>query len=144
MRVAMGGAVATVAGLCIVIVVGLGFGPRGGQPALAFDGTATPATASLTPGDGLRGGTAAPQTDGKTKEITALQYAAEQGHTAAQWKLGRMYANGDGVAQDDIRAFAYFSKIANSHADERPGTPQAHIVANAFVALGRYYLTGIP
>ena len=26
----------------------------------------------------------------------------------------------------------------------RRGSPQAHIVANAFVALGRYYLTGIP
>jgi TPR repeat protein len=43
-----------------------------------------------------------------------------------------------------MRAFDYFSKIANAHADEPPGTPQAHIVANAFVALGRYYLTGIP
>ena len=63
---------------------------------------------------------------------------------AAQWKLGRMYADGDGVPQDDMRAFKYFSEIANTHADEPPGTPQAHIVANAFVALGRYYLTGIP
>ena len=54
-----------------------------------------------------------------------------------------MYADGNGVAQDDLRAFDYFSQIANSHADEQPGTQQARIVANAFVALGRYYLTGI-
>ncbi|NGX99471.1 MAG: sel1 repeat family protein, partial [Candidatus Afipia apatlaquensis] len=28
--------------------------------------------------------------------LTALQYAAEGGHPVAQWKLGRMYAKGDG------------------------------------------------
>ena len=44
----------------------------------------------------------------------------------------------------DLRAFEYFSEIANTHADESPGTPQARFVANAFVALGHYYLDGIP
>jgi TPR repeat protein len=150
-RSATGGVlVILVAGLCVGL--GLGVGPRGGvgpnrgfllQPALAFDGTATSATASLTPGEGLSGAET-PADAEKTKEFTALQYAADQGHPAALWKLGRMYANGNGVAQNDMRAFEYFSKIANSHADELPGTQQAHIVANAFVALGRYYLTGIP
>ena len=37
--------------------------------------------------------------------LTSLQYAAEGGHPVAQWKLGRMYADGDGVVQDDLRAF---------------------------------------
>jgi len=50
-----------------------------------------------------------------------------------------MYANGDGVTQDDLRAFEYFSRIANAHAEDSPSAPQATIVANAFVALGRYY-----
>ena len=76
--------------------------------------------------------------------FTSLQYAAEGGHPIAQWKLGRMYAAGDGVAQDDLRAFEYFSRIANNHADDSPSAPQATVVANAFVALGRYYLSGIP
>jgi TPR repeat protein len=76
--------------------------------------------------------------------LTSLQYAAEGGHPVAQWKLGRMYADGDGVAQDDLRAFEYFSRIANAHAEDSPSAPQATIVANAFVALGRYYLNGIP
>jgi TPR repeat protein len=76
--------------------------------------------------------------------LTSLQYAAEGGHPIAQWKLGRMYADGDGVAQDDLRAFEYFSRIANQHAEDSPSAPQAAIVANAFVALGRYYLSGIP
>ena len=79
-----------------------------------------------------------------TSSLTSLQYAAEGGHPVAQWKLGRMYADGDGVAQDDMRAFEYFSRIANQHAKDSPSAPQAAIVANAFVALGRYYLNGIP
>src|ERR1700760_4939384 len=76
--------------------------------------------------------------------LTSLQYAAEGGHPIAQWKLGRMYADGDGVTQDDLRAFEYFSRIANAHAEDSPSEPQSAIVANAFVALGRYYLNGIP
>src|SRR6266851_2354703 len=66
--------------------------------------------------------------------LTALQYAAEGGHPIAQWKLGRMYADGNGVAQDDLRAFEYFSRIVGAHAEDSPSAPQAAIVANAFVA----------
>ena len=80
----------------------------------------------------------------KHKAVVSLEYAAENGHALAQWKLGRMYQEGDGVAQNDLKAFEYFSRIANSHADDNPDTPQARFVANAFVALGRYYLSGIP
>ena len=76
--------------------------------------------------------------------LNSLQYAAEGGHPVAQFKLGRMYASGDGVIQDDLRAFEYFSRVANAHAEDSPSAPQATIVANAFVALGRYYLSGIP
>jgi TPR repeat protein len=89
--------------------------------------------------------TAAPATAASVApSLNSLQYAAEGGHPVAQWKLGRMYADGDGVIQDDLRAFEYFSRIANAHAEDSPSAPQATIVANAFVALGRYYLNGIP
>jgi TPR repeat protein len=96
--------------------------------AQALKKVAAPATAVVAPAPSLN----------------SLQYAAEGGHPVAQWKLGRMYADGDGVAQDDVRAFEYFSRIANAHAEDSPSAPQAAIVANAFVALGRYYLNGIP
>jgi TPR repeat protein len=129
----------------LVGVVASGVGSLASRPALAFDGTTIPSTASLTPGDGLRGGGArAPDGGEKAKQLSALQYAADQGHLVAQWKVGRMYADGDGVPQDDLRAFDYFSQIANTYPDESPGTPQARFVANAFVSLGRYYLAGIP
>ena len=42
------------------------------------------------------------------------------------------------------RAFEYFQKFADSHADDNPAMPRARFVANAFVALGHYYLDGIP
>jgi TPR repeat protein len=90
------------------------------------------------------GATDLPENADKRKSFTALKYAADRGHLVAQWKLGRMYASGDGVPQDDQLAFTYFSQIANTHPDEPPGTVQARIVANAFVALGHYYLKGIP
>jgi len=76
--------------------------------------------------------------------VTSLQYAAEHGHGFALWQLGRMYAEGDGVARDDYRAFEYFQKFADTHADENPAIPRSRFVANAFVALGHYYLDGIP
>jgi uncharacterized protein len=130
-------------GMLVAVVCGLGLGLVPG-PAFSFDGTTAPSTALLTPSDGLRNPSAAPDGGDKAKALTALQYAADQGHLAAQWKVGRMYAAGDGVPRDDQRAFVYFSQIANTHPEETPGTTQARIVANAFVALGRYYLTGIP
>src|SRR5713226_4718973 len=77
--------------------------------------------------------------------LTSLQYAAEGGHPVAQWKLGRMYADGDGVARDDLRAFEYFSRIANAHAEDSPSAPQAAIVGNADAQydLARLYLRGV-
>ena len=138
-------AVALAGGLWLSVGAPLGTGRGLVGAALAFDGTTTPSTASLTPADGLRNPPRPPEAGGdKPTGLTALEYAAEQGEPAAQWKLGQMYAVGDGVPQDALRAFNYFTDIANSHPDEPPGTQRARIVANAFVALGRYYVTGIP
>ena len=75
--------------------------------------------------------------------VRALEYAASQGHVAAQFKLGRMYAGGEGVPANDLKAFEYFSKIADENADAVPGTAQGRMVGNAFVALGGYFSDGI-
>nr|WP_307499902.1 tetratricopeptide repeat protein [Xanthobacter agilis] len=133
-------------------------------PVQAFDGTALdsninapqhiqpltpPADVPLAPvarpvDEAFRTGAQALRSGQTAKGLDALGYAAAQGHAAAQWKLGRIYADGDGVKRDDAKAFSYFSKIANSHADDYPGTAQSRFVASAFVALGGYYLEGIP
>ncbi len=97
-----------------------------------------------TPFEALRSGTQALR-DGKPVEaVSALEYAAGQGVPGAIWKLGRMYADGDGVNQNKLRAFEYFRDLTKTHAYDPPGTPQARFVANAFVTLGNYYLEGIP
>jgi uncharacterized protein len=132
----------------IILALLLGAAPLA-APALAFDGApstqdSTIPVVSAQPGAAAALKKAVPQGAVPDTSLTALQYAAEGGHPVAQWRLGRMYADGDGVAQDDLRAFEYFSNIANAHAEDSPSAPQAAIVANAFVALGRYYLNGIP
>jgi len=117
--------------------------PRGMQP------LTPPADVPLVPAvrpvdEAFRTGAQALRSGQTAKGLDALGYAAAQGHAVAQWKLGRIYADGDGVKRDDAKAFSYFSKIANSHAEDYPGTAQSRFVANAFVALGGYYLVGIP
>lgn len=69
--------------------------------------------------------------------------AAEDGHPLAQWKLGRMYQDGDGVAADALKAFRYFTDVALGSGDEPPNSANAPFVAYALVAIGKYYLTGI-
>ena len=80
----------------------------------------------------------------KVGAARALEFAATQGHTLALWKLARMYAEGDGVQHDDLKAFEYYSKLADQNADESPDSPNAGVVSSAFVALGTYFLDGIP
>ena len=108
-------------------------------PPTAFAAPAAP----IAPFEALRSGTRALKDGQKQKALVSLEYAAEQGVVAAQWKLGRMYAEGDGVDQSDLRAFEYFSRIADGHADDNPVGPEARYVANAFVSLGHYYREGI-
>jgi TPR repeat protein len=132
----------------IIFALMLGAAPLA-APAHAFDGApvnqdTTIPVISAQPGNAAALKKSVAPAAVPDASLTALQYAAEGGHPIAQWKLGRMYADGNGVAQDDVRAFKYFSRIASAHAEDSPSAPQSVIVANAFVALGRYYLNGIP
>lgn len=137
----------------IILALMLGAAPVA-SPGFAFDGapvtqdvtipTVSQPTAAALNAQALKKVAPTAATPASAPSLNSLQYAAEGGHPVAQWKLGRMYADGDGVIQDDVRAFEYFSRIANAHAEDSPSAPQAAIVANAFVALGRYYLNGIP
>lgn len=123
-----------------VVALGLllGVGPGRG-----FDGTHSPNSA-VSPLEAFRSGTQALKVGETDKAVMSLQYAADNGHPLAQWKLGQMYAQGDGVPHDDLKAFEYFKQIIDSYTDDNPNPPQGRIVANAFVALGQYYRDGIP
>jgi TPR repeat protein len=76
--------------------------------------------------------------------VPALEYAAKRGVLGAQVKLGRAYAAGRDLPQDDAKAFIYFEQIADQQADVSPSSPIAKYAAEAFVAVGQYYLDGIP
>ena len=122
-----------------MVLIGLSLGLA---PALGFDGTSNRAQLQSLPSPAapLHPGEAA-----RAANITSLEFAAEKGDSTAQWRLGHMYMRGDGVPRSDRRAFAYFGKIANSHAEDSSfDSPNARIVASALVAVGRYYLDGIP
>ncbi len=117
-------------------------------PAVAFDGQPAAPNRSigpedLSPTEALRAGARQYYSGDKAAALSSLQYAAENGQPMAAWKLGEMYAKGDGVQEDDLKAFEYYSQIVREHGEDRPDAPDAPFVASAFVALGSYYLNGI-
>ena len=102
---------------------------------------ATAADAALTMAnmmDGAGGGVS------NADLMSSLENAAAAGQPMALWRLGTMYENGEGVAKDDVKAFDYFSQIANDHADAAPRSVDADIVAQSFVKMGDYYREGLP
>ncbi|WP_432757270.1 tetratricopeptide repeat protein [Consotaella aegiceratis] len=80
----------------------------------------------------------------KAAAVEALRYAAEKGHPGARWKLGRMYADGDGVKEDDYQAFKIFEGIVRDQQDDTAASQNAAYVASSIVALADYLRRGIP
>jgi len=80
----------------------------------------------------------------KAEAIEALQQAADLGHAGARWKLGQMYADGDGVVENDYAAFRMFEEIVRDQEDDTSSSPNAAYVASAVVALAEYTRNGIP
>jgi uncharacterized protein len=124
-------------GLGVLLTLGCCLGAH------AFDGTKTPAD-DPTPMEAFRSGTQAYKAGDLSGASQMLEFAASKGHALAQWKLARMYSEGDGVPHDDYKAFQYYQAIVDAHGEDSPDTPQARFVSSAIVALGSYYLTGIP
>ena len=75
--------------------------------------------------------------------VEAFKYAAEGGQSLAQWKLGRMYADGDGVPHDDFKAYEYFEQIVRNYNEDETDRRDIGAVSNAVVAIGIYCLNGI-
>ncbi|WP_169822903.1 tetratricopeptide repeat protein [Methyloligella halotolerans] len=91
-----------------------------------------------------REGVSAVQSGAVDKGVPALRFAADRGVLGAQLRLAELYAKGGPVPKDDAQAFTYYRQIADTYADIPPRSPVAKYVADAFVALGRYQLAGIP
>jgi len=80
---------------------------------------------------------------GNPASVDALKYAAAGGESLAQWKLGRMYADGDGVPRDDYKAYQYFLEIVDNYDEDTANWREKSVVASAFVAVGLFNLKGI-
>jgi TPR repeat protein len=117
-------------------------------PTLALDGPGTSASTRplpifKNPRQALQAGLDSYRSGNATNSVEALKYAANGGESLARWKLGRMYADGDGVGRDDIKAYQYFSQIVSNYDEEDAAGRETAIVSSAFVALGVYNLNGI-
>ncbi|NTF41820.1 exopolysaccharide production negative regulator [Rhizobium sp. AC27/96] len=120
--------------LCLATAVGLA-----GQ-ARAFDINAGVSKES-GPFDLFKFGFRAYKNGQKEEAVEAYRYAAEKGHTGSRWALANMYADGDGVAQNDFEAFKIYSEIAQQGVE--PGSEDTGFFINALLALASYYKTGI-
>lgn len=132
------------------LVLALLFALAGSVPALAFDGS-QPATLDKIPlklfksaQQALRAGIDDLRAGDAKSSVEALKYAAAGGQSLAQWKLGRMYAEGQGVPHDDYQAYQYFDQLIQSYNEDDPERRDIPAVSNAFVAVGVYCLNGIP
>jgi TPR repeat protein len=112
------------------------------SPAAAGAAEPPPPYASAT--EAYRQGATAMKAGEMQAAVAALEYAAKRGVLGAQLKLARLYASGRGVPRDDSKAFHYFQRIADQYADIPSSSPIAQYVGESFVALGRYYVGGIP
>lgn len=132
--------------LAVAALLGLA-APR----AFALDGTTevpadakTPLSNFTNPLQALHQAIVGYQAGDVKSSVEAFKYAAAQGNPLARWKLGKMYADGDGVPQDDGKAFEYFSQIVQNYDEDNRSIRDISVVSNAFVALGIYDLSGIP
>ncbi|ALN73436.1 tetratricopeptide repeat protein [Aureimonas sp. AU20] len=116
-----------------------------GEQALALDPSSVASSAhAKSPREFFSMGFAAYKRGEKAEALEALQQAADLGHAGARWKLGQMYAEGDGVKEDDFEAFKMFEEIVRDQEDDTATSPNAAYVASAVVALAEYMRNGIP
>jgi exopolysaccharide production negative regulator len=118
-------------------------------PALALDGSDAgaqkSAPKSFTSGqEALRVGEEDLRAGNMEASVAALTYAAESGQAIARWKLGQMYADGDGVPSDASKAYYYLNKLVADYDEDQPDRQDESAVSDAFVAVGVYCLNGIP
>jgi TPR repeat protein len=122
----------------------------GSCPALALDGSQPspldkiPLKLFKSAQQALRAGIDDLRAGDAKSSVEALKYAAAGGESLAQWKLGRMYAQGQGVPHDDFQAYQYFDQLIQSYNEDEPERRDISAVSNAFVAVGIYCLNGIP
>jgi TPR repeat protein len=121
----------------------------GYAPAFGFDGSTSDRAEKIpknfsNPQQALRAGVDDLKAGDADASIAALTYAAEGGQSLARWKLGEMYADGQVVQRDDVKAYHYFNQLVEDYDEDERDRRNLGAVSNAFVAVGVYCLNGIP
>ena len=112
-------------------------------PAFAFDGSTTDAPPKISPKNyasaeqALRAGLDDLNAGNAASCVDALTYAAESGQPVARWKLGEMYADGVGVARDDVKAYHYFNQLVADY-DEDALNPRNRAPSRAPLSRSAY------
>src|SRR5262249_8005928 len=75
--------------------------PPGPAPSRSLGPALPGPSKAMTATEAFRTGMQALQAGDVKAGSSALEYAAEHGHAIAQWKLGRMFADGDHVGRDE-------------------------------------------
>ena len=122
----------------------------GSAPAVAWDGSGANAPKKIpsknfaSARQALRVGVDDLKAGKIESSVAALTYAAVNGQVIARWKLGELYAVGDGVPRDDLKAYQYFNQIVEDYDEDQPDQQDISAISDAFVAVGVYCLNGIP
>ncbi len=76
--------------------------------------------------------------------LRLFETAARHNVLAAQIQLARIYSSGNGGPRDDVRALEFYRRVAEPNEDIDRASYLAPYVGEAFLAIGRYYRTGLP
>ena len=117
-------------GRVLACVVALSLGIAG--PALAFDPDSG-VNEKSGPRVLFKFGFSAYKRGKKDDAVEAYRHAAEKGHPGARWALANMYADGDGVVEDDYEAFKIYDQIARQGVE--PGSRDTGYFVHALVSL---------
>lgn len=126
----------------VALTVSAGAGENAFGDGVFDDKPAAAPSDKSSPWDVFKLGFTAYKSGHKDQAVEAYRYAAENGQIGATWKLARMYAEGDGVRENDLEAFKFYAEIVDQ--DVEPGSPEESYVSDALVALGDYMQRGIP
>ena len=109
---------------------GSGIGAFEGADGAAVEKAKAPLQTFATPRAALQAGLEGFRSGNATSAIEALKYAAAGGELLAQWKLAKIYANGDGVPRDDLKAYDYFSQIVTNYDEDDPNRRDRAVVSS--------------
>ncbi len=73
-----------------------------------------------------------------------LSDQAKNGNLYAKWRLGRIYADGDGVKRDNSKAYRLLREVAQKHNPSERNLPRTRITIEALVDIANLLRKGVP